>query len=470
MLGLGSALALASVAPFRPGDPLFNSLQRPVEQAVVNLDPRPSGRAYRLLDLARRRADDLSLLAGSEREASALSELEQTLMQAVQAVAAARQADAPGLRPQLVLLLQMVEKTLPRVKLASTQDPQQWANFQVWENGIARMAVHPDLILASLAADPQGQPVLDSGGTLPTPTAGPTPTLSLVASRNVWFPPGSPGALHEFYPLTGAHASLECEACHPLGEYAGTPALCVRCHDTSTPLDHFPGDCEVCHTTTAWIPASYDHSVLRAANCQECHLKDMPVKHYPGQCSACHTTTAWKPANFNHVVAGATDCLSCHARPAGHYNGQCSACHTTSAWKPAHFNHEVAGATDCQSCHQRPSSHYNGQCSACHSTGAWKPAHFNHAAAGATACQSCHARPGNHFSGQCSQCHSTSTWSGASFNHEFDMNHGGANGDCGTCHPGGYDSHTCTACHEGGVEGGDPGGGEDNPPPEGGED
>ncbi len=449
MLAMASTIVLASAAPFHPGDGLFYALQQPVEQALVRLDRRPSGQARRLLDLARRRTADLSRLAGTVHEPDAVNELERSLLQAVQAAAAARQEDTADLRPQLVGLLKSVEETLPTMKVAPVQNPQQWADFLAWESQIARMAANPHLILASLVPDPQPKPARMAVEPLPTPTAVPTPTsVQVVTPQAVWFPPGSPGALHAFYPLTGKHISLECKDCHPLGEYAGTPALCISCHGTQAPANHFQGDCLTCHTTAGWIPAHFDHSLSIAAGCQDCHLKDRPAQHYPGQCSACHSTNAWKPAHFDHAVAGATDCQSCHARPDNHYRGQCSACHATSAWKPAHFNHEAAGATDCQSCHQRPGGHFNGQCSACHSTGAWKPANFNHAAAGATDCQSCHNRPASHFPGQCSDCHSTSTWSGASFNHSFPINHGGANGQCAACHPGGFNSWSCASCHD----------------------
>src|SRR5512133_1076362 len=116
MLVLGSTLALASVAPFQPGDRLYTALQRPAEQVLVALDRRPSGQARRLIELARHRADDLSHLAGTARESEAVFELERSMVQAVQAVAAASQVDAADLRPQLVGMLQLVEQVLPRVK------------------------------------------------------------------------------------------------------------------------------------------------------------------------------------------------------------------------------------------------------------------------------------------------------------------------------------------------------------------
>jgi hypothetical protein len=74
---------------------------------------------------------------------------------------------------------------------------------------------------------------------------------------------------------------------------------------------------------------------------------------------------------------------------------------------------------------------------------------FNHA--GFDNCASCHAgrAPANHYPGQCSNCHSTSTWGGATFSHRFPLDHGDANRNCQTCHPGNNTgTYTCYSCHE----------------------
>jgi hypothetical protein len=44
-------------------------------------------------------------------------------------------------------------------------------------------------------------------------------------------------------------------------------------------------------------------------------------------------------------------------------------------------------------------------------------------------------------------CHNTENWDDATFDHSFPMNHGGANGDCSTCHPSGAPAWTCENCH-----------------------
>jgi len=113
------------------------------------------------------------------------------------------------------------------------------------------------------------------------------------------------------------------------------------------------------------------------------------------------------------------------------------------------MNH--AGLIDCAACHtqDKPNPHFDGQCSLCHfDTTNWKNAQFDHSTIGNADCSTCHQPPANHFSGTCSTCHQdTTNWKNATFNHPFPLNHGGANGNCATCHPSGGTDWTCTACH-----------------------
>ena len=72
------------------------------------------------------------------------------------------------------------------------------------------------------------------------------------------------------FPLTGAHITTDCQSCHQTG-YTGTSAECFACHQTeynstSNP-DHttlgFPNTCGVCHSTSLWQPATYDHQTYK---------------------------------------------------------------------------------------------------------------------------------------------------------------------------------------------------------------
>jgi hypothetical protein len=314
------------------------------------------------------------------------------------------------------------------------------------------------------------------------------------------------------FQLTGKHVSLDCPACHTgdrsIGDMRATPQDCYSCHaKNDAHQGQLGNDCGACHTTSGWIPASFDHAKSKFpltgahANldctkchlnnvftflddaCYSCHAKDDTHKGQFGTfCDSCHNTTAWLPPTFDHSkskfpLTGAhanlacskchlnnvlapldTTCVSCHAKDDAH-NGQfgtdCGACHTTSAWLPATFDHSrtkfpLTGA------------HANLGCTKCHIN--------NNFTNLFSACASCHADPAFHaglFTNMpCDQCHNTSTWSPASFN----LSHPGGCGDsgcidhqgatCRDCHTDNLSTATCLKCHtSNNPGGGDAGGG-----------
>jgi hypothetical protein len=410
---IGAVVVLASAAPFHPGQALF-PIQVSVEQGVVVLNLDPTDQALQELDMLDRRIADLRAASGSPGELAALAALENELGRTLTRLTDAPQRDAPLLLSPLARELQHASDAMALLSLAPERSP---AEFALLRMTLARLAVaagQPGQELKTLAQAEMGAQI-DHAAPISLPTAEPGVLLTpgAIDPRMVLFPPGSPGAVHAFFPLTGKHELLPCQDCHANGMYAGTPNQCAACHASDEPANHFKGDCAACHNTSAWTPAHFDHAAAGATDCVSCHSRDKPANHFAGQCSACHTTQAWKPASFNHAAAGATDCVSCHSRdkPANHFAGQCSACHTTQAWKPASFNHAAAGATDCAACHAKD-------------------------------------KPANHFDGQCSNCHNTNSWQGASFDHTFPINHGGAGGVCAKCHPSGTASWTCFTCHD----------------------
>jgi len=426
-LGLLFAGWLSASAYFHPGQVLF-PIQESAEEFRFRLVTDPADQADYAFELLERRIADLAGLADSPAEIAALHALDKALDRA-QIISAAAPAE---LKPELIRrlegILEAAASLLSRLSIAPQEEPDFYLAV------ITRLLALHDMASRVNAEAVESEafamlPLVVQTNALPAPNASADPPVD---PQVVMFLPGSPGAQHDFFPLTGKHSALECASCHLEGTFAGTPRLCSACHAAVRPASHYPGECSACHSTDAWRPASFNHS--GQTNCQSCHVR--PRGHYTGQCSACHSTNAWRPASFNHN--GQTDCQSCHARPSGHYAGQCSACHSTNAWRPAYFNH--SGQTDCQSCHARPSGHYSAQCSACHSTDAWRPANFDHS--GQTDCQSCHARPSGHYSGQCSACHSTDVWRPAYFNHSGQT-------DCQSCHarPSGHYSGQCSACH-----------------------
>ncbi len=111
----------------------------------------------------------------------------------------------------------------------------------------------------------------------------------------------------QFFRLTGAHRSLDCNECHSDG-FAGTPTDCWSCHqgdynNTDDP-DHqaagFPQDCEVCHNTNTWDGADFSqHDSLYFPIFSGQHRNEW------SSCSQCHTN----PGNFSVF-----SCFECHSR------------------------------------------------------------------------------------------------------------------------------------------------------------
>ena len=387
MLSLTAGLALAELAPFHPGDTLY-SLQYQAEQVMVTLTPDQNAKAETLLDIFQRRTADLG---NSGDGMKALQQFDLAYDQLMQALVDAPDSHAADLRSRaMAVFAKAVDKLGSLLQAGGTQTDSYQARINRLANVLQNLA---DLgrPLSALLTDSSGQPIIGLSAQSSTQTAADTsgdPTQAQTVDPHiVTFQSGSQGAEHAFFPLTGKHATIACTACHSNGQFAGTPTTCTACHSSVTPANHFPGECSQCHTTDAWKPAKFDHTLAIAANCTTCHQADKPANHWAGQCSLCHSTTVWKPATFNHAAMNATDCASCHTKdkPANHWSGQCSQCHSTTAWKPATFNHAAANATDCASCHtkDKPANHFSGQCSACHSTSTWTGATFNHAAAGA---------------------------------------------------------------------------------------
>ena len=205
------------------------------------------------------------------------------------------------------------------------------------------------------------------------------------------------------FTLTGAHRLLECMACHQDG-FVGTSTDCVACHqedyDRTTDPNHvtagFSTDCRACHTTSAWDPATFDHSVTsfpltgahRSLDCLSCHESgytgtptdcvachrpeydgtahpNHAASNFPTTCESCHTTTAWTPSTWDHeplfpIDSGAhkaTSCIDCHMVSSDYRIYECIFCHehTRAEMDPKHS--EVQGyqflSTECFRCHPR---------------------------------------------------------------------------------------------------------------------
>ena len=165
--------------------------------------------------------------------------------------------------------------------------------------------------------------------TNPSHTAGHFPTTCETCHTiTSWRPAKFDHSLTRF-PLTGAHARVDCAQCHPGGRYTGTPTDCCSCHQAdyngTTNPDHrasgFPTQCQTCHSTTAWQPATFDHNATGFP---------LTGAHTRVACAQCHPG--------GRYTGTPTDCYSCHQRdyprdhPSEGRGTQCQQCHNTTSW------------------------------------------------------------------------------------------------------------------------------------------
>ena len=177
------------------------------------------------------------------------------------------------------------------------------------------------------------------------------------------------------FPLTGAHVSVTCATCHVGGKYAGLGTACVGCHlskfNATTKPNHlaagFPQDCSLCHSTTQWLGATFNHSVTQfpltgahtTVMCANCHIGGK-YAGTPKDCYSCHSSEYSSVSNPNHVAAG--------------FPKTCATCHTTTTWTGARFTHKFpiySGShsgkwNTCADCHTNSSNYSVFTCLSCH--------------------------------------------------------------------------------------------------------
>jgi hypothetical protein len=282
---------------------------------------------------------------------------------------------------------------------------------------------------------------------------GLTPCQDCHSPATGWNP--KPGWNHSnFFVLRGAHKFLQCAQCHVNNRFAGTPRVCVGCHGA-----HHGGltQCQDCHTTSAFIPTTFNHSSVFVLGSAHSGLK----------CSTCHPGGVYTKATHkaNSLVFAFT---ITHAHPT------CGQCHS-----PQH-----GGLTDCADCHVSTfhhssffaltGAHASLACSKCHVGGVFTHAKssgggvlnafdFTHAAIPNPTCNDCHSlQHGASLTAECNSCHTTTTFATAPlFNHpappfvpSLPLQHqwtdfGPYPAGCIGCHPGGlnFTTYSCTTCH-----------------------
>jgi thioredoxin reductase/Pyruvate/2-oxoacid:ferredoxin oxidoreductase delta subunit len=217
----------------------------------------------------------------------------------------------------------------------------------------------------------------------------------------------APGFQHTAsFPLAGAHVGLSCADCHRSGTQA--TADCASCHlddyqrtrDPNHAASRFPTTCQLCHSTSGWEPAAFDHAVgrfpltgaHRSVDCASCHRgtytgtpRDCVSCHredydstddpnhrsagFPTTCQNCHSTNGWDGADFDHdgqffpIYSGAhrgrwASCSTCHVAANNFRVFECTVCHE-------HSRNEMDGEHDDVSNYRYES----GACYACHPDG-----------------------------------------------------------------------------------------------------
>ncbi len=255
------------------------------------------------------------------------------------------------------------------------------------------------------------------------------------------------------FPLTGAHTSVQCAACHGEGPPGPVSAECASCHraDYDATLDPphaavgFPTDCASCHSTVAWGTATFDHAgtgfPLTGAHvvtsCADCH-GGATGSAPPSECVGCHRADYDGTTAPSHASVGfPTDCVTCHG---------------TASWDGASFDHASTGfpltgrhlGPECAACHGTgPIGSISPECVDCHRGEYDASTDPNHAAVG--------------FSTDCASCHGTSGWPGATFNHSttgFPLTGAHLIATCAQCHGGsGPPPLECVGCHRADYDG-----------------
>ena len=252
------------------------------------------------------------------------------------------------------------------------------------------------------------------------------------------------------FPLVGAHAALECDACHKgaaTGQFQGLSTQCYSCHARDFQLaanpNHvnakFSTTCETCHGMNTWLAATFDHSTTGFmltnghANvpCASCHVNNnynLVVASTDCGNSGCHLTTWQQTTNPVHPSAGPAFGLA-----------NCTTCHTTISWTTATFDHSTTGF-------MLTNGHANVACATCHINNNYNlttaPTDCGNSGCHLTTWQRTtnpvHPTAGASFGiANCSTCHSTVNWTTATFDHSttgFMLTNGHANVACALCH------------------------------------
>jgi hypothetical protein len=252
------------------------------------------------------------------------------------------------------------------------------------------------------------------------------------------------------FPLTGAHRSAACRACHVSLDFAQAPTDCADCHQ-DVHRGELGGDCASCHRPTNFLD--------RTAQLDRHRATRFPLvgAHVTQDCDACHRM---QPGGSATWVGLDPDCVSCHLdayratttpdHEAAGFSLDCLSCHRPTTWVRASLDHDRTGfpltgahrTVPCAQCHTGGYAETPADCHACHAADYGGTSDPAHAAAG--------------FPTTCATCHTTAGWDGARMpDHDaayfpiYSGRHQGRWTRCTDCHaqPSSFSVFSCLSCH-----------------------
>ena len=203
---------------------------------------------------------------------------------------------------------------------------------------------------------------------------------------------------------------------------------CSTCHNgtiaTGKSSSHLTTtlECDACHQTTAWTPATFDHTGVTQP-CSTCHNgttatgKGSSHISSTNTCDACHSTVAWSPVtriDHNNVLGSCSTChdgITATGKSNGHFNTsvQCDSCHTTSNWNFTNYSHtgnypgQHRGNLNCNDCHTSNNEiipwrfPYSPDCAGCHANQFESRKHSNQSVSALRDCSgACHEKNHQH--------------------------------------------------------------------------
>ena len=215
----------------------------------------------------------------------------------------------------------------------------------------------------------------------------------------------------------GAHAKLECKACHKAGNikdpeirkkaattFLGLRQECLACHN-----DYHQGKmsskCTDCHSFDTWKNATgFDHSKTRYP---------LIGKHKEVECAKCHKTEIVNGKSVQRFKGIAfANCVDCHKDPHNNRLGQdCKKCHSEETF---HFTKNMKAFDHDKTNFKLLGEHKRVACKLCHKTNMTDPIKHDK-------CKDCHADfhkkqfAVNNVSPDCDKCHTNDSWAPSTY-------------------------------------------------------